>query len=254
MQAYEPLLRANASAIRSTKSDGLAHANIGHFFAERLGYTTVIPDYRLLSHGARFPSGGEDVSLVIDWLREVLTKQNGYRNIDIFIVGNSAGGIHLSTYLFTPDFAASRSKVMTSDSEASVVLRGVIFLSVPFNFRQGDPSRDQVLQEYYGDEIDSRAPQGLLKAAMLQDPDAVLPNVTAMLLNGSLDPDDEIMDPRDEFLHEWKLLDERSRERLTVAMMEGHNHISPALSLGTNIEMEEAWGYQVGEFVDSLRS
>ncbi|KAK5072597.1 hypothetical protein LTR51_005235 [Lithohypha guttulata] len=162
-------------------------------------------------------------------------------------MGNSAGGIHLSTYLFTPDFAVSRSKVMTSDSEASVVLRGVIFL-------QGDPSRDQVLQEYYGDEVDSRAPQGLLKAAMLQDPDAVLPNVTAMLLNGSLDPDDEIMDPRDEFLYEWKLLDERSRERLTVAMMDGHNHISPALSLGTNIEMEEAWGYQVGEFVDSLRS
>lgn len=112
---------------------GLAHANLGHFFAEKLGYTTIIPDYRLMSHGARHPSGGEDVALVVDWIREHLAKQKGFDNIDLFIMGNSAGGVHMSTYLFASDFASSRSKVTTGDGEAAIALRGVVFLSVPFN-------------------------------------------------------------------------------------------------------------------------
>jgi len=305
MKVYEPLLRANATAIRSTKfetftygshprqtldvyyptrrrrpsmssysvpvliflhgggltmgsktltlADGLAHANVGHFFAEKLGYTTIIPDYRLMSHGARFPSGGEDVAQVVDWVRETMTRQDGYQNVDLFIMGNSAGGIHMSTYLLAPDFATSRSKVMTRDPEAEVVLRGVVFLSVPFNFRQADASRAQVLTDYFGD-IEAHSPQGLLRAAMLKDPDNVLLNVRALVLNGSLDPDDEILDPKKEFLQEWTKLDEESSEALTIAMMEGQNHISPPLSLGTGIEREEAWGYQVGDFLDSLRS
>ena len=45
--------------------EGLVHGNIGHFYAEKLGYITVIPDYRLMSHGAKFPSGGEDVVLTV---------------------------------------------------------------------------------------------------------------------------------------------------------------------------------------------
>ena len=306
MKAYDPLLRANADAIRSTKcetftygnherqsldiyypsqrrrpsissssnpvlifvyggglvngakklpvADGLAYANLGHFFAEKLGYTTIIPDYRLMSHGARFPSGGEDIAQVVEWVRETLRQKDGYQNIDLFIVGNSAGGVHLSTYLLAPDFASRRAKVMTADPEADVHLRGVVLLSVPFNMRQAEPSRAQINKDYFGDDIESRTPQGLLKAAMLQDPDNVLPYVKVMLLNGSLDPKDEIMDPRDEFLAEWENLDPESRETLTVEMMEGQNHISPPLALGTGIEKEEAHGFQIGAFIDSLRS
>ena len=68
-------------------ADGLAHANIGSFFAERYGYTTIIPDYRLISHGARFPSGGEDIALVIEWVKNSLTHNDGYQDIQLFIVG-----------------------------------------------------------------------------------------------------------------------------------------------------------------------
>lgn len=251
------LTSATGGLIRGGKilplADGLAHANIGHFFADKLGYTTIIPDYRLMSHGARFPSGGEDLAQVVDWVRETMTHQEGYQNVDLFIMGNSAGGIHLATYLFAPDFANSRNKIMTQDPEASLALRGVVFLSVPFNFRQADAGRAEELKEYFGD-IEANSPQGLLKAAMLQDPDNVLCNVRAMILNGSLDPEDEILIPKKEFLDEWAELDEGSRQALTVEMMDGQNHISPAFSLGTGIEREEAWGHQVGDFLDSLRS
>lgn len=306
VQAFEPLLRENAAAIRSTRketfpygndprqqldvyypterrrpsmsssstpvlifmyggglvrgdrtlqmADGLPHSNIGYFFAERYGYTTIIPDYRLISHGARFPSGGEDLSLVVDWVRETLSRSDGFGNIDLFIMGNSAGGIHLSTYLLAPDFAASRAKVATRDPDTAVALRGVVLLSVPFNFRQAHPSRVEILQTYFGEEIEARQPQGLLRSAMLQDPDNVLLNVRAMVLNGTLDPDDEILDPKTEFLSLWKEMDEDSYNSLTVEMMEGQNHISPYLSLGTGLDREEAWGRQVAAFCDSLRS
>lgn len=304
MEVYEPLLLANATAIRSTKfqsftygshprqtldvyypsqpgrpsvssantpvliflhgggftggsktlplADGLIHANMGHFYAKKLGYTTIIPDYRLMSHGARFPSGGEDLAQVVDWVRETLTRQDGYQNIELFIMGNSAGGVHMATYLFAPDFATSRNKVLTQDPDASIVLRGVVFLSVPFNFRQADASRAHVLQEYFGD-IEANAPQGLLEAAMLQDPDNVLLDVRAMVIYGSLDPDDEILDPQREFLSRWAQLDADSRKALSVVVMQGQNHISPPLSLGTGIGREEAWGFEVGDFLDSLR-
>lgn len=306
LQAYEPLLRNNASKIRSTRrdtfpygsdprqqldiyyptekrrpsisssrtpvfiflyggglvrgdktlqvADGLAYANIGHFFAEKYGYTTIVADYRLLSHGARFPSGGEDLALVIDWVRETLSHIDGFGNIDLFIMGNSAGGIHLSTYLFAPDFAASRAKITTRDPEATVSLRGVVLLSVPFNFRQADPSRAEILSTYFSGDIEGNSPQGIFKTAMLQDPENVLPNVRALILNGTLDPDDELLDPKNDFLSLWKEMDEDSYNSLTIEMMADHNHISPPLSLGTGLDREEAWGHQVGAFLESLRS
>lgn len=240
-------------AKRLPLADGLVYGNLGHFFAEKLGYTTIIADYRLMEHGARFPSGGEDVAQVVDWVRESLTRQDGYAAIDLFLMGNSAGGIHLSTYAFAPDFETSRSKVVSTDSEAAVHLRGIVFLSVPFNFKHSDPSRSDVLNMYFGD-VGANCPQGLLRAAMLRNPDNVLTNVRAMVLNGTLDDEDEILKPKEDFLKEWQDLDEESREALVVDMMEGQNHISPPLSLGTNIEREEKWGYQVAEFIESLRN
>lgn len=240
-------------AKRLPLADGLAYANVGHFFAEKMGYTTIVADYRLMEHGARFPSGGEDMAQVVDWVRESLTRQDGYSDIDLFIMGNSAGGIHLSTYAFAPDFEASRRKVITSDPDASTRLRGVIFLSVPFNFKHANPERSDTLRAYFGD-IEANSPQGLLRSAMMRDPDNFLTNVRAMVLNGTLDPDEELLIPMKDFLAQWEELDEESREAVVVDMMEGQNHISPPLSLGTNIEREEKWGHQVAEFIESLRN
>jgi len=69
-----------------------------------------------------------------------------------------------------------------------------------------------------------------------------------MVLNGSLDPQDEILIPRDDFVQECRATDAIS-PNLTVDMMEGHNHISPVLALGTAIPTEEAWGRQVIDFI-----
>ena len=69
-------------------SDGTIHANVGNFFEQR-GFVTAIPDYRLYgSHDAAYPSGGEDVALVLKWVVKNVSEVDPDA---IFLVGISAG-------------------------------------------------------------------------------------------------------------------------------------------------------------------
>ncbi|KAK4544586.1 hypothetical protein LTR36_004158 [Oleoguttula mirabilis] len=235
--------------------DGLVHANVGAFFALQCGYTVVIADYRLMSHGAKFPSGGEDIALAVEW---ICANQPGPGEapIDLFIMGNSAGGIHLATFLLHDDFAATRRRVGSGDGAR---LRGAVLLSVPFAFAAAHASRADTLIQYFGD-YHAHAPLGLLKAAaqkqQQQAPfDFVAAGTRLLVLNGELDPHDEILAPRDAFVQAWAeaLRDNASRGALAVDWMPGHNHISPFASLSTGLEREEAWGHQVAAFCDNIR-
>ena len=294
-KTYAPLLIANASAIKSTKTEtftygphprqaldvyypssnhdsapifvfiyggglvrgdkvlsaipgGLVYANVGHFIAEKLGCIAVILDYRLISHGAKFPSGGEDVDLVVRWIKE---KYPGERQL--FIMGNSAGGIHLSTWLYSPTFAETVSSV--TSAAGSLQLRGVVMLSVPFHFRSAVAERTEVLRTYYGDQIVEHCPLGLLDAAKKDETISGSPlEVKTLVLNGTLDPQDEILEPKADFVSSYKqALGSNHAQLLTVEMMEGHNHISPPQSLGTGKEADEAWGYQVRDWMQSIK-
>lgn len=294
-KTYAPLLIANAAAIKSTKREtftygqhprqeldvyypssntdnadifvfiyggglvrgdkvlsaipgSLVYANVGHFIAEKLGCIAVIPDYRLISHGAKFPSGGEDVDLVVRWIKE---KFVGKRQL--FMMGNSAGGVHLSTWLYSPVFADSVLSV--TSAAASLQLRGIVMLSVPFHFRSAVAERTEVLRTYYGDQIVEHCPLGLLDAAKKDETISGSPlEVKTLVLNGTLDPQDEILEPKADFVSSYKqALGSNHAQLLTVEMMEGHNHISPPQSLGTGKEADEAWGYQVRDWMQSIK-
>lgn len=232
-------------------ADELAHANVGAFFALRFGYTVVIADYRLMSHGAKFPSGGEDIALAIQWLCEHPIGP-GTMPIDLFLMGNSAGGIHLTTFLLHQDFAEARTRITTG---SGLRLRGVVLVGVPFDFHQALPSRIETLTAYFGDH-NVNGPLGLLKSARQRGApfDFVQSGVRILALDAELDPEDEVLDPRDRFVREWmEMTDTASRCALAVDMMKGHNHISPPFALGTGLEREEAWGYQVAGFCDNIR-
>jgi hypothetical protein len=295
-KTYAPLLIANASAIKSTKTEtftygphprqaldvyypssnlesapvfvfiyggglvrgdkvlsaipgGLVYANVGHFIAEKLGCIAVVPDYRLISHGAKFPSGGEDVELVVYWIKEKFPKKR-----ELFIMGNSAGGIHLSTWLYSPIFAESVSSV--TSAAGSLQLRGVVMLSVPFHFRSAVAERTEVLRTYYGDQIVEHCPLGLLNAIEKDETIGGSPlKVNTLVLNGTLDPQDEILEPKTDFVSSFEqALGPNHAQLFTVEMMEGHNHISPPLSLGTGKEADEAWGYQVRDWMQSIKT
>ncbi|KAI1403275.1 alpha/beta-hydrolase [Hypoxylon fuscum] len=228
-------------------NEGFAHSlvfgNIGHYFASHFGFTVVIPDYRLLSHGAKYPSGGEDVKLVVDWIKTSLAQQQGYESIDLFLLGNSAGGIHASTYLLAPEFKESREAVVAEERKgAGVLLRGAILLGVPFHWGTED---NVILRAYLGeDTIFENSSLGILLNEKKKGPEPTLPGVKISILVSELDPD-LIYDSAKDFRKEWKSAD------ITYDVLEGHNHISPQLGLSTGIEKEEAWGVQVAEFCKS---
>ncbi|KAL7624677.1 hypothetical protein AAE478_006247 [Parahypoxylon ruwenzoriense] len=221
-------------------NEGFAHSvvfgNVGHFFASRFGFTVVVPDYRLLSHGAKFPSGGEDVGLAVEWIRDTLAKRDGYAAVDLFLLGNSAGGIHAATYLLAPELKGSRDAIARAErSGPGVLLRGIVFLGVPFHWGSED---NAVLRGYFGEgKIWAHSPLGLLSAEQPPPP----PGVKLSILISELDPE-LIYDSGEDFRRAWASAD------IAKDVLEGHNHISPQLGLATGVEREEAWGVQVAEF------
>jgi hypothetical protein len=245
----------------------LAYANIAHFFCEAYGWTVVVADYRVVPQ-AKFPDGGEDVALAVQWLCGHLEELGG-RAVDdghngegwnLFMMGNSAGGVHQSTFLWGEGFEGARGKVLRKEQQGQqqddvgdgeggrLRLRAVVLLSVPLHFGKADMSRADVLRAYYGEDVEGRCPLGLLRAATKERGIAeLLPGVRFLALTGSLDPDDEILLPNRDFADAWREIGGQ-QATLEVQVMEGHNHISPPGSLGTGIPEEEAWGKTVAEF------
>lgn len=64
------------------------------------------------------------------------------------------------------------------------------------------------------------------------------------MVEGSLDPEDEILDTMERFKREWK---EKfgGLEGYSTLIMEGHNHISPPFGLLCGEEEAEKWGVDV---------
>lgn len=232
----------------------LVHANVGAFFALKFGYTVLIVDYRLLEHGATFPSGGEDVAEATQWLYSNSHIMGSNEHIDLFIMGNSAGGIHLSTFLFHEQFSETR-KLLCGTKSNKVRLRGTIMLSVPFHFETANQDRFGMLNTYYKD-IPAECPLGLLKSARKRSEplDFVRAGVRVFVLDAENEPENEILQPSQDFVREWVSMgDVDSHLALAFDKMPGHNHISPFCGLSTGMEKEEAWGHQVASFCDNVR-
>lgn len=248
--------------------DGLVHANIGAFFALKHGYTVVIPDYRLLSHGAIFPSGGEDVALTVDWIRESREKVFGNELLDLFILGNSAGGVHLATYLFHRSFAEFRAKVSAAQ-EGPTSLQGVIFLSVPYTFDYMEAQEKQVPSRYLANRSDveddegikTNCPLGLMAAALSGGPDGECVSEllergkTVLVLTCELDPEDLCLKPQKSLLQFCVENSNRDIKQLIhVDSIAGHNHVSPCLSLMSGNEEAEAWGFKIVSFCEEAKN
>jgi len=233
---------------------GLVHANVASFFARNFGFTVIVPDYRLLSHGAEFPSGGEDVALTVDWVHNNsgkfgIASGNDVQGIDLFMIGNSAGGAHVSTFLFSDTFKETRSNVLEGSNTR---LRGVVLLSSLFSFDRIEvKAKRETLGKYFKD-VENNCPLALMKNAFQSQQgslDFVEGGTRILLLNSEWDPEDECLGPRDDFIKEWlKHGNAKSRRSLAVDIIMGQNHISPFLGLSTEIACEEYWGHQVGNF------
>lgn len=252
----------------------LVYHNLGAFFAKR-GVTTIVADYRRVTdvalgtgEDAVFPSGGEDVRAVLEWLESTYlgsSNNNTQKPRDVFLMGNSAGGVHVSTYLLDPRFDNQRRALQGSKLCS---LRGAVLLSVPLDFKESAPERSEILHAYWPQNLsgtdqqsslDLFCPTGLLrmrkarKEAMdiSQFADLGIPKILVML--GKLDPDDEIIDPNKRFLSLWEECF-GSGQGIEVVWVEGHNHISPPFALMTGDKQGEDWGEHVVEWMKTLQS
>lgn len=220
----------------------LVYRNIASFFAGKLGYNVIIMDYRLVKQGAKYPSGGEDVDEAIGWICRHFTEEH-----DLFLMGHSAGGSHIATWMFAEDFQ-DRRNVLISGTKGPK-LAGAIFLSTPLSLT---PDLEALFEPYYGKANESRMkqPTSLMHGMLRQtNPSLVEKWPRILVLVSELDPE-SVHDAATGFKKPWS----DAGGRLELKVLERHNHHSPPLSLGTQIEEEEAWGYLVGEWMKTASS
>lgn len=187
---------------------------------------------------------------MLKWLGDYLTKE-GSKKRDVFLMGNSAGGVHISTFLLDERWGVQREKLVGEDSLGR--LRGAILLSIPAHFGAALENRLDTLKTYYGSMDNSKkfCPFGLLESAVDgkgSPRDKHIPDLLVII--AELDPVDEIIKPNEEFVGLWKKNWENGLDYQVIAK---HNHISPPYCLGTGLKEAEKWGVDVVEWMDGKR-
>lgn len=229
--------------------EGLLYHNLGSFFAQQ-GIITVIPDYRRVNsqfggEDAKFPSGGDDVSLSLKWVEENLCKE-GKRQV--VIAGNSAGGVHTLTFLLEEKFKEQRKAYV--ERKGNLVLKGALQLSAPTHFgRAEDQERRDMLNEYYGDLETAMKHSALGRLQVFQKEglkkeEVGLPKILALV--GDMDAEQEIVSTMREFEGVFK---EAWGEGYESRIMPGHNHISPPWALLAGEKEGEKWGEDVAQWI-----
>ncbi len=121
--------------VRGDKSDGAIFDNVLSYFT-RHGMLGINATYRLApDHG--WPAGAEDVRDVVQWIRANGADYGGDPN-RIFLMGHSAGAVHVATYTFMEE-------LQPSDGEDGV--QGSILLSGVYG-----ANPEYARPEYYGDD------------------------------------------------------------------------------------------------------
>jgi acetyl esterase len=83
----------------SKSTNGEFYDNVAFWFAHQ-GFVAVNVEYRL-APAAQFPAGAEDVGRAVAWVAEHIAGHGGDPS-DIVLMGHSAGGCHVASYLLDP--------------------------------------------------------------------------------------------------------------------------------------------------------
>lgn len=228
-----------ANGDKSSEAKPLVYQNLGYFFSEKTGIETIIIDYRLIKHGAKFPSGGEDIDAALQWIARRYAGQNR----QVYLLGNSAGGINVATWLFEPLFRKSRRSLF--EGVDGVQVSGAVLLGALLDFHQTAPPLRQALSGYFGEELDQGSTVASLERieGTGELTSGIWPRI--LIADSELDPDDILRADQD-VLHRLKAV---TNLDVGYVRIKGHNHISPPLALGTGIAAEEEWGYSLASWI-----
>jgi len=178
------------------------------------GFVGVTITYRL-APAHRFPAGPEDLAAVVRWLRDNVAQHGGDPD-RIVLSGQSAGAAHVAAYV-----AHKAHHVAEGGGIA-----GAILMSGIYDTLSCTPNEFHLA--YYGDDPKGWGPAscmaGLLNTA-----------VPLMLTVSEFDPED-FQKQAAQFVGAWGVAHAGYPEMHYLA---GHNHLSPAQSIGTEIREVE---------------
>ncbi|KAL4887281.1 alpha/beta-hydrolase [Aspergillus karnatakaensis] len=217
------------------------HGNIARFFAS-YGMIGVLATYLLLPE-ARFPEGALDVSRAFRWLAKHIGRYGGDPR-SIFLIGQSAGGAHLAMALWSG--VLGHKEIESPDI---IVPRGIVLQSMPFWYDLSQERRRNNMQQYYGttseEEILSRSPGAIFRHASDDTEHYDVFGIPVYVTVGELDSE-EIVKGNMMFVNDSMQLVKRLP---LLEVLEGHNHISYALSIG--LEGDEV-GPRIVRFIRNL--
>jgi acetyl esterase/lipase len=186
------------------------YSNIGDF-AARHGFVGVTITYRL-APANRFPSGPDDLALVVDWLRANIAAHGGDPE-RIVLAGQSAGATHVAGYL-------AHRRDHASDIAGAVLMSGI------YDTVTAEPNA--FAEAYYGADRKGWGPASCM-AGLLATP------VPLQFSVAEFDPDDFHRQAA-QVVGQWIAARGRFPE---MHMLTGHNHLSPALSIGSDVREVE---------------
>ena len=183
------------------------NSNMGAF-AARMGFVGVTMTYRL-APANRFPSGLEDLRAAITWLRDNIAAHGG-DPAKIVLSGQSAGAAHVAGYVAHRDFHAI---------EGGGIAGAVLFSGI-YDTTTAEPN--DFSRAYYGADEAGWGPASCL-AGLLNTQTPLLFSVA------EFDPED-FQRQAAQLVGAWG---RAKGEYAPMHLLSGHNHLSPALCIGS---------------------
>jgi len=187
--------------------------NIGTFAALQ-GFIGVTITYRL-APAHQFPAGPEDLGAVVRWLKTHVAQFGGDPD-KIVLAGQSAGAAHVAGYV------AHRAH----RAEPGGGIAGAILMSGIYDTLSCTPNQFHLA--YYGDDPKGWGPASCMAGLLNSE-------IPLMLTVSEFDPED-FQRQAAQFVGAWGVAHAGYPEMHYLA---GHNHLSPAQSIGSEIKSVE---------------
>jgi acetyl esterase/lipase len=178
-------------------------------WAVKNGFVGVNVTYRLAPQ-ATWPAGAEDLAAAVQWVSQNITERGG-DPVRIFLMGHSAGAVHVASYVSHPEFY----KVKGGGLAGAIMLSGIYDLTAT---PAGNPEI-----AYFGADAARYAEQSSLQGLLRS-------NTPLMIAAAELDPPN--------FVRQFELLRDAACKRpsgcITAGLLPQHSHMSEVYSINTD--------------------
>lgn len=184
--------------------------NIGHFAAAN-GWVGATMTYRL-APADPWPAGAEDLATLVAWLRANVAEHGGDPD-RIFLMGQSAGAVHVASYVALDRF----------HGEGGAGVAGALMISCIYDVEAAHANQFHIA--YYGEDRSRYAEGSTVEGLIATD----IPFLASVSEFDVADFQKQAAD----FVGRYGKAKGAYPRMLYLA---GHNHLSPALSVGSAID------------------